>query len=298
MSEPEAHPQAPGPTVAGLEIKDIGVLPEVVAQINELADQPSTTAEDVGALILRDPTMTTKVLRITNSSYYGLRTEVRSIPHAVAYLGINQVRNLVISSALIEAFRFEHGVIEPRGLWEHSLACAIGAKELARALPALSGETAYLGGLLHDLGRIVLMANFPEEFAKAVDNCERGLCTLRQAEESHFGLSHEAAGHTVCQAWDFPEAVLAIVRHHHHPHAAGPFAPLAAVVQFANATCHEMKLRFGFELDDEHAREEKDRAWEVLVETYDGPFPVGRDVADHAVADAVGRTRELVREIF
>jgi HD-like signal output (HDOD) protein len=298
MSSPQAGVRDDCPTIAGIKIEDVGVLPQVVGQINELAERPSTRAEEVARLILRDPTLTSKILRILNSAYYGLRREIHSLQHAVAYLGIQQIRNLVISSALVESFRFEHGFVEPDRVWEHSLGCAIGAKRIGDTLPGVDGDGAYLGGLLHDLGRIILLSQRPEDYREVVDVCERGLCTLREAEESRFGVSHEEAGCALGEAWGFSEPVLAAIRYHHRPAEAGPMVPLVAAVGFANAVCHQEGIRFGFEVDEELTAGEKETAWEVLIASDPSHRGLQRELMEQRVAESIRETRGVISELL
>jgi len=285
-------------SIAGIDLEDIGVLPGVATQVNALASDPSCTADKIAVLILRHPSLTSKVLRIINSSYYGLRSEVRSIQHAVAYLGISQVRNLVVSSALVEAFRFEHGVVGPRTIWEQSLGCAIGAKRLGDALEGMDGDGAYLGGLLHDVGRILLVSKRPEDRAKVIGTCERGVCLMREAEESRFGVNHADAGYMRGRSWGFTESVMSIIRHHHNPRAAGELAPLVAVVGFANAICHREGLSFGFQLDREVAEEEGERCWEIITSSDPAFATADRAAIEEEVVESVHRTREVVSKLF
>jgi len=286
------------PDLSRMKIEDLGVLPEVVAQINHLAEQPSTNSDQVARLILRDPTLTTKILRIVNSTYYGLRQEVRSIQHAVSYLGLHQIRNLIISSALIESFRFDHGVVEPSSVWEHSLGCAIGAKRLGDLLDSVDGDGAYLGGLLHDLGRIAMLSKYPDTYAQVVNTCERGLAPLRDAEKSCFGVSHEQAGHTLGSLWGFSEAVLAMVRYHHRPEDAGQYVAPTAVVAVSNAICHREGLRFGFAVDDETADDERQHAWDTLIASHPLENDFDREAVEERVAESVRNTKKLVADIF
>ncbi|RMG43068.1 MAG: HDOD domain-containing protein [Acidobacteria bacterium] len=283
------------PTIAGVEIQDVGVLPQVAAKVNELASRPDVTGDQIASIILRDPTLTSKVLRLVNSAAFGPRQEIRSLKHAIAYLGINQIRNLVVSSVLVESFRFDHGIVEPRSVWEHCFGCALGAKQLGDLLPDLDGTECYLGGLLHDLGRIVFLSHFSEAYGEVVGLCERGLCPLRDAETSRFGISHAEAGYELGRSWNFSEPVLAMIRYHHEPDAAGPWAPLAAVVGLADAVCHVERLRFGFEIDDDDALEEFERAWSVLLA--DIPAADRRELAEPVEA-AVRRARSLVAGLF
>ncbi len=298
MTTKTPPPETEAPSVVHVPIEDIGVLPTVVAKINALADDPSTDADRVARLILRDPSLTSKILHIINSSFYGLRQEVRSIQHAVAYLGIQQVRNLVVSSTLIESFRFDHGIVEPRAIWEHSLGCAIGSKRMGDMLPGIDGDLVYLGGLLHDLGRIVMISQFSGPYREVINNCERGLCTLREAEQARFDGSHEEIGEAVGRAWGFSDAVLTIIRHHHQPAEGGALAAAVAIVSFANAVCHHEGLRFGFSPDDDNFHENKEFAWHTLGAHHPELGGVNQQDVEAAVVESVQNAKAAVAELF
>ena len=252
-------------TLAGREIGDVGVLPQVAARVLELADEPESTGQEIAAVIIRDPSLTSKLLRLINSAAFGLRGEVRSIQHAVAYLGIPQIRDLVVSSAVVESFKFDHGIVDPRSVWEHCFGCALGSKRVADMLTGLDGNAAYLGGLLHDLGRICFISSFPAEYADLVALSERGLCPLSEAEQAHFGMAHEEAGEALGREWGFDERVSAMIRWHHDPARAADDAIYAAIVGYVNAVCHERRLRFGFEIDDETQGADTLRCVEMIL---------------------------------
>lgn len=285
------------PTIAGLPIRDIGMLPEVARRIHTMAEDPATRAEDVARVIVRDPALTSMVLRIVNSSFYGLRREVRGLGHAIAYLGIHQIRNLVMSSAIVNAFQFNHGIVEPKSVWQHALGCAIAAKKLGDPIPAIDGDGCYLGGLLHDVGRMAFLSAFAQDYADVIETCERGLCALGDAEASRFDVSHEEAGEILGRAWGFSEPVVAIVRHHHGPDAAGEHAAMAAVVAIADATCHVGGLGFGFELDRERAEDSMDGHWDSLRRALGDTCP-DRDAVQPELIETMRQARGSIEALF
>ena len=238
------------------------------------------------------------MLRILNSAFYGLRRDITSIPHAVAYLGIHQIRNIVLSSAVIDSFKFNNGVVDPRGVWEHSLGCAMGAKRMGDILPDVDGDGSYLGGLLHDLGRFVFLSKFSDEYSGVIDACERGLCSISEAEESRFDISHSEAGYLLGKAWGFSEVVLSTIRHHHNPAAAGEFVPQAATVAFSDAICNLNGLRFGFEVDDRSAEEAREQSWEVLLASVEPSACLQRDLLEGAILESIEHTKSLVSQMF
>lgn len=283
------------PIIAGLDVQDIGVLPQVAAKVNEMASRPDATGDELAAVILRDPTLTSKVLRLVNSAALAPRQPIRSLRHAIAYLGITQIRNLVLSSVLVEAFRFDHGIVEPRSVWEHCFGCALGAKALGDRLAGVDGGECYLGGLLHDLGRIVFLSHFPEAYGEVVSLCERGLCSLHEAERSRFGIDHTEAGDLLGETWGFSEPVRAMIRHHHDAGAAGSWALLVAIVGLADAICHAERLQFGFEIDDEEAEQGRERAWVVLAGHL---ADADRETLLEPAVEAVRQARSFAANLF
>ena len=237
------------------EISHIATLPEVTLRIIELVEDPSSTAQDLHNVISNDPALCTRILKVVNSSFYGLPGQVSSINRAIVMLGLNAVKNIAIAASLAKLFR--GGDLTPsfsaKNLWEHSNAVAIGSKMLADRLGIGMSDEAYLAGLIHDIGIMVEMQYDRSDLIDAIDRCgvepggvpER---SLLETEDEVFGANHTDFGHGLCTKWKFPEAFAASAGFHHEPSSA-PEGSRTVVMIVHAADVLAAGLEDGFTLD-------------------------------------------------
>ncbi|MGD2062433.1 MAG: response regulator [Nitrospirota bacterium] len=218
--------------VTGLE--RIPSFPALYQEIVQAVQSPETPLKVVGEIIGRDPGMSTKILQLVNSAFFGLGRPVASPAQAVSFLGLDTIRALVLSVDVFEqfdpttirAFRLE-------SLWTHSLAVGTLAHHIATAEQTTKSvrEESLLAGLLHDVGKLILVANLPHEYeaAQALANRER-IC-VTEAQRQVFGSSHPEVGAYLLRIWGIPDAVVEAVAFHHQPEAspADHFNALTAV---------------------------------------------------------------------
>ncbi len=206
------------------EISHIATLPEITLKIIELVEDPTSTAQDLHKLISYDPALCSRILKVVNSSFYGLPGQIASINRAIVMLGLNAVKNIAIAASLAKLFR--GGQLTPnfsaRDLWLHSIACATTTKLLADKLNIGLSDEAFLAGLMHDIGIMVEMQfdrGLLIETIDAVGADSDGIpvvCML-EAEEKIFGADHTDFGFGLCKAWKFPESLATVTKYHHDP---------------------------------------------------------------------------------
>ncbi|MFY9316318.1 MAG: HDOD domain-containing protein [Burkholderiales bacterium] len=199
--------------------------PEIVLALVGAIDNDGKGAEQIAALAERDQALTVRLLKISNSSYYGLTGQVGTVRDAVVILGFSSVRNLVIATEIANCYG---GLPAQRvGLadfWRHGLLSALCAAELARRCGAEEGH-AFTGGMLHDIGQLVLASAYPEEF-RALLAAPPGAVDALALERECFGMDHAALGGWIAERWHFPGAICAALRGHHQPHPSDPLACL------------------------------------------------------------------------
>ena len=204
------------------KLKDIPPLPQVVGELlNELQAEETTTAAKLETLILRDPALATKTLRVVNSAYYGLSRKVLNIGQAVVILGTQQLRNLLLSLAavsLLQGRSAKQRALQ-KAFWEHSLATAICADLILRrkGVPAKECDLAFVGGLLHEVGRLFLFTQLPDTYQKVADYAIAHNERLSSVETSTLGISHDEVGLELARLWQFPEALEPFVSGHDGP---------------------------------------------------------------------------------
>jgi HD-like signal output (HDOD) protein len=217
-------------------------IPSLYMKIVETINDPRASLAAVSDIIAQDIGMTAKILKLVNSAFFALRREISSANHAVAYLGLDTIKSLVLS---INAFsQLETRELEGFSLaelWNHSLGTAAAAKRIAQIEGAGSkiADEAFVSGLLHDAGKAALAFNFPEEYGQALRDPADGKIDPLGAEQRAFGASHADVGGYLLGLWGLPVPVVEAIALHHQPQLAADktFTPLTAV-HVANALVH------------------------------------------------------------
>lgn len=238
------------------EISHIATLPEVTLRIIELVEDPSSTAQDLHEVISNDPVLCSRILKVVNSSFYGLPGQIASINRAIVMLGLNAVKNIAIAASLAKLFR--GGELTPffsaKELWDHSNAVAIASKILSDRLGMGLGDEAYLAGLIHDIGIMVEMQYDRSNLIDALDRCNADATgmpsvSLLETEEEVFGATHQDFGKGLCEKWKFPTPFMAAAGYHHNPTEAPTEAKKIVYVVHAADKIASM-LDDGFKLDN------------------------------------------------
>jgi HD-like signal output (HDOD) protein len=202
------------------ELRNIETLPMVVPKLMRLANDPDSSLMDVNEVIACDPALAARILKIVNSSFYGLPREIGSIDRAIVLLGLNAVKNIAIAASLDKVFRSARigSDFEARDLWTHSVAVATGARELAVKAGHVLSDEAFLAGLIHDVGIMVEMQACREPFVQIISNLSNDP-TLKfcEAEQQVLGATHEMFGAGLCRKWKFPVQLEYVAGFHHRP---------------------------------------------------------------------------------
>jgi len=190
-------------------------------KVLEICNAPETSPDDLNRVISLDPILAGKVLRLINSAYYSLRDPVTSLTRAVMLLGINTIKNLALSAAVLKSLE---GKDSFRGLcandfWLHSLGVGVASKFLAAELgvPLAEREEYFVAGLLHDLGKIPLNREYAMEYRDVLKKAEQENRSLHETEDEIFGFNHCLVGEMIINKWQLGRLFLNTLRHHHHP---------------------------------------------------------------------------------
>ena len=211
------------------EISHIATLPEITLKIVELVEDPRSTAQDLHKVIANDPALCSRILKVVNSSFYGLPGQIGSINRAIVMLGLNAVKNIAIAASLAKLFR--GGDLTPnfsaKMLWTHSVTTAAAAKMLCDRLGFAVSDEAFLAGLIHDIGVMVEMQydrNKLIEVVQRVGADEGGVPALSmiEAEEAVYGANHQSFGAGLCTKWKFPASLALVTGYHHRPLELSP----------------------------------------------------------------------------
>ncbi len=242
------------------KLEKLPSLNSVVLEFLELSQREYFTARDFETVISKDQALTARVLKLANSGMYGRSRSINTIPEAVVLVGLESLKKIVFAvstEGLTRRALKNYCYHQDQGFWRHSLGVAQTGRVLAEVSPGChlrSGE-AYLGGLLHDVGQLII-----DEFLPPMDGKRVG----REDEISAVGLDHTELGEYILRQWNLPESITACVRHHHDYMQAGEWAHGAAVVSLAEGICGHWGL--GRNLDIDLSEEVP---WEKFQETGD-----------------------------
>lgn len=196
-------------------------LPVTVTKIMEICNDPKTSPVDLNRVISVDPVLMGRVMKLINSAYYGLSTEITSLVRAVIMLGINTVKNLALSTAVLGALgkNKKSQAMNMDGFWRHSLCVGVTSKQIAKktGVQAKELEEYFIAGLLHDIGKIPLNNRLPEEYMQALRVCDSQRVPLYRAEEQVLGVTHIETGKMVLKNWRLGEDITHAVMYHHSP---------------------------------------------------------------------------------
>lgn len=213
-------------------IKELPPLPMVVTQLVTLMQDTECSGEEINRVLSSDQALASKILRLVNSSFYGLPGRVSTIPRAVVILGHAAVRNLATGLAVADSVGRRLPPRQRQLFWRHALATAAGAEVVARRAELPDPEEAFIAGLLHDIGHLILMLALPDGHAAVAADGRLGDVEF---ERQAIGLDHCRAGRQLLQHWKLPAPLLECVRLHHAPDAClGGATPLLTAVALAD----------------------------------------------------------------
>ena len=220
------------------EIVTLPSLPATVARITKLVNAPESSLSDVAKTIQTDPALAIKTLRLVNSAYYGLAHKVTSVDHAVALLGMKVIKNLVLTATVFDTFAKGTDV-----LLRHSVSCGVAMRVLIAEVPEHAGmepEEAFVFGLLHDVGKIILEQFLPKEVESALLLSRARQIPLNEAERQIVGVDHAELGGRLALQWGLsPELTGSIAGHHHLSACSTESArSLAAAIAIADFICN------------------------------------------------------------
>jgi putative nucleotidyltransferase with HDIG domain len=225
-------------------VRDLPSLPTIVVQLIRTFGEDDVSVAELAAQIAKDQAIAAKTMRLANSSFYGLQSRVRTIDQAIAVLGFDSVRSLVTAAGIVGQFGgTDSDQFDFTAFWRHAVGSALCAKCVARQA-GCNQEYAFVSGLLHDIGRLVLVTRFPEEYAAVLAFQRREDCGLLQAERATLGVDHTLVGRALAQHWKFPDLILRAIGNHHAP-MREDLGDIPSVIHVANAIVHALDLDGG-----------------------------------------------------
>lgn len=231
------------------KITNLPTLPTVLTKIIDLTEDRNTRAADLGELLSRDQSISSLILRLVNSAYYGNLRHISSINHATVILGFEMVKTIAMGVAIYNDKTAGPTGFDREQFWIHSLGVATLSREIAQRMPEDKRpqlDTVFLSGLLHDVGKVIFDNYFTEDYFKASELAHSEGIWIREAEQRILKMDHCEAGFFLARKWQFPAPVVEVIRFHHNlAKCSERNAALCHVVHAADYACREMKLGSG-----------------------------------------------------
>ncbi|GAB4364650.1 MAG: HDOD domain-containing protein [Calditrichia bacterium] len=216
-------------------ISKLSTLPFIAVKVMELVENPRTSASKLCDFISADQVMAARILRLANSAYYGFPRKISTLNLAIVVLGFNALRDLVLSISIIDRFSLKsQEEIDLEQFWRHALIVGRGARVLARYLNYPVVGEAFVAGLLHDIGYLAFMQQFPTEF-KEVNHFSRENATpFNEAEIRILGYSHTQLGSWLAENWNLPAKLVEAIRYHHQPDKSMEHQEMVKIIHMAD----------------------------------------------------------------
>jgi putative nucleotidyltransferase with HDIG domain len=221
------------------KIEDLPTIPTALARILRVAQNPDSDFSELVGAVETDQSLAAKVLQVANSPFYGCRREIKELDQAVMMIGFNQVRTIAIGLTAFQTLHRRSGVVrfDRELFWAHSYFCGFVCRFIAKPLGFAQADMAFVAGLLHDIGKVILDSYFPTHFAQVIGALEKHPTSFVTAEHEIIGSGHDTVGGFLLEQWQLPDELVMAVTEHHDPEFAD--SPLADLIYLADLIVHQ-----------------------------------------------------------
>ena len=223
---------------------DLPTIPVVATKVMQLIESENATAEELSKIVASDPAVAARVLKISNSSYYGCQRQIQTLSHAIVVLGFATLKSLIVAASVKQVYQ-PYGLTE-KMLWEHSFGAGLAARIIAKETRFASEEEAFLGGLFHDIGKIIMNSMNSRQFQDVMQRCYNDGLSFEVAERQVYSYTHSEVGGLVIKKWNFPDMLMHAVLNHHSfdfGEETDTFQiNLTCVVGLADMFCHRIGI--------------------------------------------------------
>jgi putative nucleotidyltransferase with HDIG domain len=239
------------------KLAKLSTLPFMASSVMELVENPRTSAAQLGELISNDQVLAARILKVANSAYYGFPRKISTLNLAIVILGFNALRDLVLSISLIDRFMVKNEeLIDLKQFWRHVLVVGRCSKILARILAYPVVGEVFVAGLLHDIGYLILIQEFPEEFKNTFEIARLHNLSFEEAELRELGFTHQQLGAWLGEGWNLPQKLVEVIRYHHDPSECPNQNNLVNFIHFTDLIAYTIgegngiKLKRKFQVED------------------------------------------------
>jgi len=223
---------------------DLPTIPVVAMKVMQLLESENATAEELAKIVAADPAVAARVMKISNSSFYGCQRQIQSLSMAIVILGFNTLKSLVVAASVKQVYK-PFGLTEQM-LWEHSFGAGLAAKIIASSTRLANEEEAFLAGLFHDIGKTIMNSLDRDKFQLVMQKCYNDGISFEEAEKSIYPFSHDEVGAYVIKKWNFPDILFTTIMQHHTLEFSSTddayISSLTAVVNLADQFCNKLGI--------------------------------------------------------
>lgn len=229
------------------DIVDIPALPQVTNDIMRLTEDPDSTVQDIERIVMKDQSLTARILRLANSAYYGYPRRISTISEASVLLGFQAIRSITLTASVNGLLMKEvkgYG-LEENELWKQSLSTAIVSRHIAKKVKYAKVDKVYVAGLLRDIGKVIMSYYLTEHFTKVMELIQNEGIDFLEAEEEILGFNHGQVGAEVAKKWNLPDELIEAIAYHHTPEKAIIDFKLTSIIHVADAIVMTMGIGLG-----------------------------------------------------
>ncbi len=229
--------------IAG-KISGLPTLPTVISKMIELVDNPRTNTATLAKLISHDQSLTARLLKLANSAYYGFAREISTVDTAIVVMGYSAVKEMGLSLSVFDAFKNIGSItnFDINRYWEHSVAVGVAARFLARRYGVAEPGEMFVAGLLHDIGKMILLQYMQEDFNTVIDTMNSENISYVEAEKKVLEITHGEIGYIIARRWHLPERIVSCIHCHHNPEGSQKYSHESAIIDLADFICHRVNL--------------------------------------------------------
>ena len=225
-------------------ISNLPTLPASAAILTDAMNDPTLSVRNIGNIAGQDPSLAAKVIRLANSSYYGIPKRITNVEDAAVVLGLRVMQALVLSMTVFDSMHGSRSGDSRKTIWKHSIATAAAGRLIAEKIemPGVSPDDAFCAGLLHDIGKIAMTQYLRDDYERVTAVCMQSKeMSFHEAEKRILGYSHTDVFEWMTESWNLPDSLFVPVRYHHEPDEAPENSPEAFICNVADRIAHESK---------------------------------------------------------
>lgn len=217
---------------------ELGCLPTVYTHIVDVLNHPNSSSFQLGEVISKDASLTVRLLRLVNSPFYGFSGKVESVARAVSLLGLNELSTLTLGISVVKQFeKIPSDQLDMESFWRHSIRCGLFARTLAGYMGEKDTEKFFTGGLLHDIGRLVMLDRMPQQYSVAIVRARQERLPMYRAEQDKLKTDHSILGKMLAEKWRLSPSLIRMIGSHHSPRLAH-YSTEACLIHIADIFAH------------------------------------------------------------